>query len=492
MIAFQSHAWAHFRLNLFRSRLRSNQSTLRVSSKRLALIALGVLFALAIGCQPGFAQDFSVESKTPPSVVGAGTFVSLEGKFTIALPQGMHGFRPLSVNTAAGRASGDAYTWTMKEGSFIAGYVDAPQPLDGPDVSRKVFENIRKGMDEWARSQNGKLVAQRRIDSEGHPALEVKLELPVGLTWQRYYLVSRRLYEVNLALKAEQRAYEDLALKVLDSFKILSDAEVSATLKAKAAEAEPSPLPQEPMVLRVRSDAEDEGLHGRVKTVFQEDEDLSGTWSVQGRKPNWREYYNERGNLTKREFYDYKGNLSEITVYGYLDGARVSRRKRIEREYNPPPMMIVSPPGEAKPKSDPRYSNKFTFQYDDQKRLIEKAWLLNNGELSIKYVYKYSGSPANQREELVYSSDGSLNQRYVAILDDKGNEVEQTSFETRDSSIRAKYKYAYEFDAQGNWIKRTTSKWVTKDGKSYYAPAYVDYRTITYYQEDSTRAHSRT
>src|SRR5207244_5107970 len=115
-----------------------------------------------------FAQDFSVERKTPPSVVAAGTFVSLEAKFTIALPQGMHGFRPLSVNTAAGRASGDAYTWTMKEGSFIAGYVDAPQPLDGPEMSKQVFESVRKGMDAWARSQNGKLVAQRQIDFAGH------------------------------------------------------------------------------------------------------------------------------------------------------------------------------------------------------------------------------------------------------------------------------------------------------------------------------------
>jgi hypothetical protein len=141
-------------------------------------------------------------------------------------------------------------------------------------------------------------------------------------------------------------------------------------------------------------------------------------------------------------------------------------------------MMIASPPGGTRPKSDPRYSNKFTFQYDDQKRLIEKAWYLNNGELTIRYVYKYSG---NQREEFVYTSDGSLNQHYLSILDSKGNEIEETSFETRDGSVRGKYRYAYEFDAKGNWIKRTTSKWVTKDGKSDYAPASVDYRTINYY-----------
>ena len=186
---------------------------------------------MLIAVRQSLAQDFRVESKTPPSVVGAGTFVSLEAKFTIALPQRMHGFRPLAVNTAAGRAAGDAFDWR--------------------------------------------------------------------------------------------------------------------------------------------------------------------------RKPAAMEYYNERGNLTKREFYDYKGNLFEVMVYGYLDGARVASRKTIQQEYNPPPMIIASPPGATRPKSDPRYSNKFSFHYDDQKRLIEKSWFLSNGELSIRYVYKYSG---NQREELVYTN----------------------------------------------------------------------------------------
>jgi len=437
--------------------------------------------ALAIDGRTVFAQGFSVENKSAPSVVGSGTFVSLEGKFTIALPQTQHAFRPLSIDTPVGRATGDAYSWTMKEGSFTAGYVEASQTWDDQETSKRVFAGIRDGLVAWAGSKNGKLISERQIESDHHPALELKLEFPDALLLQRFYLVSRRLYQTVLLLKAEQRADEAVAVKVLDSFKVLSDADVNAALKAKAAEAEPSPLPQEPVAPRILSDAEDEGLHGNVKTVFQEDEDLSGTWSVQGRKPNSMEYYNPRGNLTKRESYDYKGNLSDITVYGYLDGARVSRGKSIEHEYNPPPMMMVSPPGEARPKSDPRYSNKFTFQYDDHKRLIEKAWLMNNGQLSIRYVYKYSGDPANQREELVYTADGSINQRYLSVLDDKGNEVEQTSFETRDGSIRAKYKYAYEFDAKGNWIKRATSKWTAKDGKSYYAPAYVDYRTITYY-----------
>ena len=107
-------------------------------SPGIVLSILGLALILTDFNQ-ALAQDFSVESKTPPSVVGAGTFVSLEGKFTIDLPKGMHGFRPLAFNTAAGRAAGDAYDWKMKEGSFIAGFVDAPQAFDEPEKSKQVF-----------------------------------------------------------------------------------------------------------------------------------------------------------------------------------------------------------------------------------------------------------------------------------------------------------------------------------------------------------------
>ncbi len=449
-----------------------------MKTHKCIVIAVFLLATVLTDIRPVIAQGFSVESKTAPTVVGAGTFVSLSARFTIALPQGTHGFRPLAFDTFAGRAAGDAYNWKMKEGFFIAGYVEAPQRFDEPEMSKQVFESIRNGMDSWVRSQNGKLVNHKQFDQDGHPALEVRLELPEHVTWQRYYLVSRRLYQASLSLTTDQRPYETLALKVLDSFRVLSDAEVAAALKKEAAEAEPSSLPQEPIVSRVGSDAADYGLRGKVKTVFRDAEDLSGTWTVQGRKPAAKEYYNERGNLTKRESYDYKGNLFEILVYGYLDGARVASRKIIKREYDPPPMIISSPPGTPRPNSDPRYSNKFTFQYDDKKRLIEKSWFLNNGKLSIRYVYKYSG---DKREEFVYASDGSLNQHYVSIFDQKGNETEQTSFETKTGSIRDKHSYTYEFDARGNWIKRTTSRLVTKDGKSSYAAARVDHRTITYY-----------
>lgn len=444
----------------------------------LVVSGLTLTFLPSIYSPPIRAQGFSVQSTSAPSVVGAGTFVSLQGRFSLALPQQPHAFRGLSIATPVGNATGDSYEWRMKEGAFTAGYVDAGQPLDDPETSKLAFASVRESLEKSVRSSGGNLVSEKQIKLNKVQGRELRVEFFAGLVIYRVYLVSRRLYQVAAMLKSDQQVYEGIAMNVLDSFQLLNDDEVATVLKEQAAKAQPSPLPQEPVVPRIGSDAQDEGLRGRVKTVFTESKDLSGTWSVQTRKPNSMDYYNDRGNLTKRESYDYKGNLSEVTGYGYLDEARVSNRESIRHEYNPPPMLIGPPAGGVTPKYDPRYSYKFTFKYDEKKRLTEKAWIGNDGKLWLRYVYNYSG---NQREDLVYSADGSLNQRYLSVLDDKGNEVEETIFEARDGSISSKHSYSYEFDSHGNWTKRTTSKWVTKDGGSSYEPQHVYYRTITYY-----------
>lgn len=447
------------------------------STHVLARIAF-CLFVLGV-CQTHIsAQDFRVENKSAPSVVGAGPFVSLQGRFSIALPQQQNMFRGVSIPSPFGNAIGDSFEWRMKEGSFTAGYVDAAQPGDDPETTKLVFARIREGLEQAAKEGNGRLVSEREVQVHKHQGRELRVEFSAGSVIYRVYLVSRRLYQVAAMLESDQKVYEKIAMDVLDTFKVLSEEEVANARKELAAKAQPAQLPQEPVAPRAGSDAQDDGLRGRVKTVFTESQDLSGTWSVQTRKPNSLEHYNEHGNLTKEELYDYKGNLSDITSYGYLDGARVSDFETIRHEYNPPPMIVGPPPGEAKPKHDPRYSYKFTFKYDDKKRLTEKTWLHNNGKLWLRYVYNYSG---DQREDLVYSADGSLNQRSLVILDEKGNEVEETIFETRDGSVRSKLSYAYEFDSHGNWTKRTTSKWVTKEGRSSSEPQAIHYRTITYY-----------
>jgi hypothetical protein len=458
---------------------------LQAASRLIVCLTLAAVFAittsnnsLVLAQAPGLPRTDKVVRDGPPSVVGAGTFVSLEGRLSISLPQQSHGFRGLAITTPFGVAKGDSYHWTMKEGSYVIGYADAAQPVEDPETAKKVFNSLREEFKQLASVNHGTVGPEKQIALDNHPGLEQRLELFTGSILQRTYLSSQRLYQTVLVVKTTQKAYEAVAASVLNSFKILSDSEVSARLSESTAKNEPSPLPQQPVAPRASSDAKDDGLHGRVKTVLTESQDLSGTWSVQTRKRSSLENFNDQGNLTRRDAYDYKGNLFDITVYGYIDGNRVSNFNIIRHEYDPPP-MISTTPGAAAKKSDPRYVYRIDFKYDDKKRLIEEIMFHNNGDLWLRYVYKYTG---NQRERLVYSSDGSLNQRYISILDDKGNELEQTIFEARDGTIRVKHSYAYEFDSIGNWTKRTASKLVIKDGSSQQEPQNIYYRTITYYK----------
>ena len=411
-----------------------------------------------------------------PSVVGAGTFVSSFGRFSIALPNPTR-FGPLTIPTPVGDARGQLFQWETKEATFGVGYGDAAQTLDDPATTKQTLDGATERFNKLASANSGNVSPVKQITLDKHPGIEQRVNLFTGAVIQRTYIVSRRIYEVIAVMKNNQRTYESVALGVLDSFKVLTDADVKAQEAQKATKAEPSPLPQTPAVQRAGTDATDEGLRGNVRTLLTESQDLSGTWAVQGRKRNSFDTYNEQGNKLRTEFYDYTGNLARIIVYGFIDGSRVAASKTIEREYNPPPVAVTVAPGSAVKKSDARYENKFQFKYDDKKRLTEKTWLQSNGDVWLRYVYKYDG---NQMESLVYSKDGSLNQRYLYTLDDKGNHVEQTIFEL-NGSIRAKESYVYEFDSKGNWTKRTTSRTVMKDGRQQLEPYSVHFRTITYY-----------
>ena len=97
-------------------------------------LLLAIVFAMTGLVSTTFAQGFRVEGKTD-SVVGAGPFVSPEGRFSIELSSGIKSFRPLAVETPIGKMRGDAYEWAMKEGSFTVGYVDAPQPVDDAETT---------------------------------------------------------------------------------------------------------------------------------------------------------------------------------------------------------------------------------------------------------------------------------------------------------------------------------------------------------------------
>jgi hypothetical protein len=119
--------------------------------------------------------------------------------------------------------------------------------------------------------------------------------------------------------------------------------------------ATPKPLPQTPAAKRQTTDAQDENLRGKVKTVTQESEDLSGTWQTQGRKLSGIIDFDENGNRIKYLMYDSNALPFEINVYGYIDGKRVNNYEMIRLEGST--FLTAVNPNKKKEttKPDPRY-----------------------------------------------------------------------------------------------------------------------------------------
>lgn len=443
---------------------------------QLALLAACAAWAHAHGVQ--------VERKNPrPSANSAEAFTSLDARFSIALPRKISGFSPITFDTPQGRiTAGETYLWQLDDARFEIGYLDLQKTPESVEVARAALrrfaDEIAAGM---AAQQGGKTTSRADISLGRHVGHEMRIELPQSYVISRLYAAGGRIYRLAaVSARKDAQQFQETATGTLDSFRILSLDEVASERARRIAAATPSPLSQEePAARKLKSDAEDEGLKGKVKTLFVEMQDLSGTWSVQRRRPSQLISYNERGNVTQKAGYDSRGNLFQIRAYGYVDGERASNDKIIQNEYDPPTVPIASPAGESKPAYDPRYSFKYRHRYDEQGRLVEESSHGSNGKLWLRHVYNYKG--ASERETLVYSQNGLLNQKYVERLDAQGNTVEQSYFNTKTGAVDNKYAYTYEFDRHGNWIKQTTSKWATREGKSQFLPHYITYRTITYY-----------
>lgn len=259
------------------------------------------------------------------------------------------------------------------------------------------------------------------------------------------------------------------SLKNLDS-KMLKSIETST----------PAPLPQEPVVPKECSDAEDKEIKGRVMSVTGEAQDISETGSGEAKHLSYIESFNEKGHSLKRISFDYIGNPSDITVYGWLDGARVSKTNSITYDYNPPPAM--APPGSAKlaPKSrDVRISYSYTYKYVGGK-LSEMQMYYNDGRAGMRYTYTRTG---NTLEKLAFDDKGQLNQKYVYRLDKDGNEVEDLRIDLTPQRYYGDKKFIFKydsFDKSGNWTKRTASRIQTVNGKEIAKPAFVHFRTFEY------------
>ncbi|HYP02062.1 MAG TPA: TonB family protein [Pyrinomonadaceae bacterium] len=118
-------------------------------------------------------------------------------------------------------------------------------------------------------------------------------------------------------------------------------------------------------------------------------------------------------------------------------------------------------------------------------KLVSKGGKLTEGARTVLETATYDMKGAKIDTAYFLGAGGALTGKEVYSYDDKGNIVEMT-LSNADGSVLSKEKYAYEFDAMGNWTKMTTSVAVIENGQMSFEPTEVTYRIIAYYLEDAT------
>jgi hypothetical protein len=397
-------------------------------------------------------------------------FVSGEGGFGINLPN-FTSSKEVQFEEQGMTVSGAEYLWE-KENEFFyqVQYLEfwTDKKSLTPAQKKSALDFLKNGL-AGAAQRTGTPYEEKPFSINGYTGGEIEIKYPFSKMIYRYVLVNKIFYVIGaiiFRLPDEARIRQ-----VLDSFRLLNKQEI---LAAKVREATPEALPQAPIAPKPKSDAEDEGLKGRVKIVTEERLEWKYRNFPKRRQIQSETLYNERGNKIKKTGFG-NGVPFDIDVYGYLDNMRVSRNGFVyTKESGVVQAVKIGEPKTPPQTADERYDSRYEYKYENG-FLKEEAVYQNDGDLSRRIVHNRSG---NKIETSYYDDAGKVYLTYTYQLDAKGNVTEEQGYDVNAKKIQYRYAYKYEtFDAQGNWTKRTASEWKTRA----FVPTSLEYRMITYY-----------
>ncbi len=409
--------------------------------------------------------NFSVAQIVPPKF----EFISVYGNFTIALPENPNLTRGLRNEDAPDKGAGMIYAWQSENIVYTVLYLDPLPATDNltPIEQAKNFEENNQNVRETIKKYEGKIIFERPIAFDTNSGMEIQAAIGAGKMIARNFQVGQRSYSLQAVLRDLKDGRK--ALQVLDSFKLIDG---RAIFLKKIAELTPKALPSMPVFKMRRSDLQTANLKGKVKTVAEESENLTGDAFQQGRIFSAEYFYNASGFQTKEIRYDARGNPFQIAVYGFIDRALVAKFETIRYPYNPPAPTLPKP-------KDLRYDLKFKYVFDEQGRVKESKYFRNNGELSSKTLTNYD---ENKTEAQSFNPQGELVSKTFQTFDENGNLLESVFQALKPKTLEYKAVYKYEaVDEKGNWTRRILSEWRMEDGKSFYVPVKIQYRTFAYY-----------
>jgi len=236
-----------------------------------------------------------------------------------------------------------------------------------------------------------------------------------------------------------------------------------------------------------QSDRKQDGLAGSVQSVRIETSKMikqSGdyvegprevietrTYDVNGRRTEERYTAADDAPLyTARYIFDGNGRKKERSVYAPNETLRTKR----EFKYDTEEKLVEWSEYDA----DGLMRNKNIYAYNAGRQVSERTTFNGKGSMVDRWTYAYDEN-GNKKEETRYYADGSIDTRYVYLLDEKGNRIETSKYNAKDEAV-GKESHAYEFDYNGNWIKRTTVRLIDGAGKTEAEPIEITYRKIAY------------
>jgi biotin operon repressor len=448
----------------------------------------------------------------------ANDYQALVGRFGINLPDSCD-YKTLTTRLAGQAFSAHVYKWMTPEGTFTITFGKGGQvDLDRPEHTNAFLTDLRDKYVAIRQRQNGKILTERSVAFGGHAGFELVDESAGVNVDFRAFVIGNRYYTLAIARNAQQLEFRTKGDQILASFRLLSDSEVGPLGDAIIEGMVPPPLPQEPVVPRIKSDAQDKNLFGNVKRVLtQEERPIEGHFLGQ-KSAVEMEDFDQRGYLVRKVHY-IDGLPFKALGYGYLHGDRVFRKG-----FGTGQEIFTKVTHET-----PSTIHKLKYKYDSSGQLAEMSQFQENGKLEESYSYRNEG---RKRETTLTTSSYTI-WKTTALLDDHGNPVEESRTEyyeyaspdyyvteravtqispssgtpidkiyagdlhaNPNKSIRVmnpvgskslqkagekRYWYTYKYDSHGNWTERINSE-IDKSGKAASAIE-ITYRVMTYYEQ---------
>lgn len=422
-------------------------------------------------------------------------FISIVGRFAVSLPSSYTNYQTFVGNEIGGhKFSGSTYTWQLAQDQVRITYGTTSAVLEKPS-NRAIF--LTTARDYFLKkTPSGSLVGEKNTTLDGHPGFIFVVQSDTGRVMHWIYLVGQRAYFLSLSLNDVDTIENNV--KSVSTFRMATFAEIESSNAKLIEQLSPEPLALEARGVKIPVDAQIFGLKGKVKTISTDTEtfvdgDLTGF-----RSRTIDHVFNEAGDLTKVVSYD--GYMpSAVRAYGFIKGERIYKERRKERV----PMSASTKQTMPEPDTIKNEIVKINYTLANNGQLSEMRLVDENGKELERSLFG-----VNKIERLYnpvigipfLSKLGDFNKvKDESLLDASGNAIEltrtqrdfpDTEYRTfdgkteqivRDRTMTRKYKYQYEFDIVGNWIKRTMIMVKNEKNQSVEVPIDVTYRTFKYY-----------